>query len=307
MDLRSDKTQQTRGILLLPNLLTTAALFAGFYAIVQSFSARFDHAAIAIFIASLLDGLDGRVARLVNAQSKFGKEYDSLSDVISFGVAPALVVYTWALRGLGGLGEAVAFIYLICIAIRLARYNSRDSEETHMLFSGLASPAAAVVISSMTWFGASMLPVLSVSTIGQLLVCMFTVFISVLTVLNIPYRSFKELDFRSRVPFLYIFSLAFIFISIAIEPAIMLLFYSGLYALSGPFSWARENRLIFLLARQLMAGPRNKKRKVRRSVSGTSTKTKTKKDQLTTATIASKTPANANGVGKKRDQQIGPH
>src|SRR5439155_3249359 len=140
-----------RGIYLLPNLFTTAALFAGFYAIVQAMNTRFDQAAVAIFIAMVLDSLDGRVARLTRTQSAFGAEYDSLSDMVSFGVAPALVAYEWALKGMGKLGWVAAFVYCAGAALRLARFNTQLEVADKRYFQGLPSPSAAALVSGMVW------------------------------------------------------------------------------------------------------------------------------------------------------------
>src|SRR5271154_1568629 len=140
-----------RGIYLLPNLLTTAALFAGFYAIVQAMNGRFDRAAVAIFVAMVLDGLDGRVARMTNTQSAFGAEMDSLSDMVSFGAAPALIVYEWALKGLGKAGWGVAFFYCACAALRLARFNTNHAVVDKRFFQGLPSPAAAALVIGFIW------------------------------------------------------------------------------------------------------------------------------------------------------------
>ena len=143
------KTVRKRGIYLLPNLFTTAALFSGFFAIISGMHGNFENAAIAIFAAMIFDGLDGRVARLMNAQSKFGAEYDSLADMVSFGVAPALVVFSWALVDLGKFGWAVSFIYVACAALRLARFNTQIDTADKNYFTGLASPAAAAVMAGL--------------------------------------------------------------------------------------------------------------------------------------------------------------
>ncbi len=140
-----------RGIYLLPNLFTTAALFAGFYSIVMAMGGRYEHAAVAIFVAMVMDGLDGRVARLTHTQSAFGAEYDSLSDMVSFGVAPALVAYVWALKGMGKLGWIAAFIYCVGAALRLARFNTQLDVMDKRWFQGLPSPAAAALIAGMVW------------------------------------------------------------------------------------------------------------------------------------------------------------
>ena len=145
--------RRRRGIYILPNLFTTAALFAGFYAIVQAMNQRFEYAAVAIFVAMVLDGLDGRVARLTRTQSEFGAEYDSLSDMVSFGAAPALVIYEWALRGLGKVGWIAAFIYCAGAALRPARFNTNIDVVDKRYFQGLPSPAAAALIAGLVWVG----------------------------------------------------------------------------------------------------------------------------------------------------------
>lgn len=145
-----------RSIYLLPNLFTTGALFAGFYAIVAGFQNNFDHAAIAIFVAMIMDGLDGRVARLTGTQSAFGAQYDSLSDMVSFGITPALVSYSWGLSGLGKAGWLVSFIYTACTALRLARFNIQIGSVDKRYFVGLPSPAAAAVVAGMVWMGAEL-------------------------------------------------------------------------------------------------------------------------------------------------------
>src|SRR3989339_646420 len=142
-----------RGIYLLPNLFTTAALFAGFFAIVQAMQGDFERAAMAIFIAMVLDGLDGRVARMTNTQSAFGAEYDSLSDMVSFGAAPALVVFSWALQSLGKFGWICAFIYCVAAAFRLARFNVQLEVADNRYFTGLASPLAAAIVAATVWVG----------------------------------------------------------------------------------------------------------------------------------------------------------
>src|ERR1017187_1433171 len=140
-----------RGIYILPNLFTTGALFAGFYAIVQAMNGQFAEAGVAIFVAMVLDGLDGRVARLTRTQSAFGAEYDSLSDMVSFGAAPALVVYEWALRGMGKLGWIAAFIYVAAAALRLARFNTMLEVADQRYFQGLPSPSAAALVAGFVW------------------------------------------------------------------------------------------------------------------------------------------------------------
>ena len=221
-----------RGIYLLPNLFTTGALFAGFFSIVSALRGDFDLAALAVFAASILDGLDGRIARLMNAQSAFGLQYDSISDVVSFGIAPSLVVYIWALHLLGGIGQATAFAFLACAAIRLARFNSVSDNTDSPRFAGLASPAAAVLMVAMVWLGNEL--AVQQWVWAAWLACVITAIVALLMVVNIPYRSFKEVDFRGPVPFMQLFVLLIIFIAIAINPPRMLFFFSLLYASSGP-------------------------------------------------------------------------
>ena len=238
---------QRRGIFLLPNLLTTGALFAGFLAIIQSLEGQFGYAALAIFAAALLDGLDGRIARLTHAQSAFGQQYDSLSDVVSFGVAPALVVYHWGLAPLQGFGQIAAFVYTACTALRLAHFNTRAQDGSDdRQFIGLASPAAAVLLSSLAWFSseAQLGGTHLLSADWAWLACIFTVATGLLMLLKVPYRSFKEIDFRGRVPFASVLIVLLLFAIIAVNPPRMLLLLSSLYALSGPASmlWSRIQR-----------------------------------------------------------------
>lgn len=220
-----------RGIYLLPNLFTTGALFAGFYAIVSAMNGRFESAAIAIFIAMVLDGLDGRVARMTNTQSAFGAEYDSLADMVSFGLAPALVVYTWALSDIGKLGWLGAFIYTACTALRLARFNTQVGRADKRYFQGLASPAAAAVVAGMVWVGQNYF------SNGQqvaYLALVVTIFAGVLMVSNVRYRSFKDLDLKGKVPFVAILAVVLVFVLISLDPPQVLFAGFGIYALSGP-------------------------------------------------------------------------
>lgn len=232
-----------RGIYLLPNLFTTAGLFAGFYAIVSAMKGIFDLAAIAIFIAMIMDGLDGRVARLTNTQSAFGAEYDSLSDMLAFGITPALVIYNWSLYSLGKLGWLAAFIYTAAGALRLARFNTQIRNADKRYFQGLPIPAAAGVIASTVWFGST--NAIAGHTLS-LLVTLITLLIAVLMVSNIRYHSFKQLDLKGRVPFVAILIMVLIFVAISLDPptVLLLLFYA--YALSGPIftlHYLRKTRL----------------------------------------------------------------
>lgn len=223
-----EKTTQ-RGIYLLPNLLTTAALFAGFYSIVAAMKGHFDKAAIAIFIAMIADGLDGRVARLTNTQSPFGAQYDSLSDMVAFGIAPALVIYSWSLFYLGKLGWLAAFLYAAATALRLARFNTQMSDKNY--FQGLPCPSAAGILASIVWMGAGY--GVNGTTIG-IPVAIFTILIAALMVSTIRYSSFKSIDFKGKVPFFTVVIAVFIITALAYEPPEMLFAIFLIYIASGP-------------------------------------------------------------------------
>ncbi len=220
-----------RGIYLLPNLFTTAALFAGFYAILAAVNGKFEIAAAAIFVAMLLDGVDGRVARLTKTQSAFGAEYDSLSDMVSFGLAPALVVFIWGLSDLGKLGWLAAFIYTASGALRLARFNTQVGIADKKYFQGLPSPSAAAIVAGSVWIGADY--GLDSSTVGWPLAVLTTV-VGLLMVSNFRYHSFKEIDFHGKVPFIV---LVVVVIGLAIiqthPPTVLFLLFLA-YAISGP-------------------------------------------------------------------------
>lgn len=221
---------QRRGIYLLPNLFTSAALFGGFFAIVQAMNGRFELAAVAIFVAMVLDGLDGRVARLTHTQSAFGAEYDSLSDMVSFGVAPALIAYVWALRGLGKLGWVASFVYCVGAALRLARFNTQLEVADKRYFQGLPSPAAAALIAGLVWvmteYGVDGAKV-------RWLAFVVTLFAGLTMVSNIRYYSGKDINLRRSVPFMVVFLIAMSFVLIAYSPPEMLFTAVALYALSG--------------------------------------------------------------------------
>jgi CDP-diacylglycerol--serine O-phosphatidyltransferase len=230
-----------RGIYLLPNLFTTAGLFAGFYAIVAAMKGIFDLAAIAIFVAMIMDALDGRVARLTNTQTAFGAEYDSLSDMIAFGVAPALVVYSWSLSDLGKLGWLASFIYVAAGALRLARFNTQIGIADKRYFQGLPIPAAAGVIASTVWLGDQYaVPGSSIAV----LVAVLTVLTAVLMVSNIRYHSFKQVNLKDRVPFVGILVVVLIFVGISLNPPNILFLIFFCYALSGPILtlWSLRKR-----------------------------------------------------------------
>ncbi|MFT3929839.1 MAG: CDP-diacylglycerol--serine O-phosphatidyltransferase [Spongiibacteraceae bacterium] len=229
------RKERRRGIYLLPNLFTTGALFSGFYAIVSGMHGKFEVAAIAIFVAMIFDGLDGRVARLTNTQSKFGAEYDSLSDMVSFGVAPALVAFSWSLNQLGKFGWAVAFIYVACAALRLARFNTQIDTADKNYFSGLASPAAAAVVAAVVWVSAEEGWVDGQLPLGMpLLAGLLTAAVGFLMISSIKYHSFKGLNLRGRVPFVVLLAVVvgFGIFMIGQERALLVGFL--LYALSGP-------------------------------------------------------------------------
>ncbi|MCL7461999.1 CDP-diacylglycerol--serine O-phosphatidyltransferase [Pseudomonas sp. NW5] len=224
-----------RGVYLLPNLFTTANLFAGFFSIISAMNGRFEVAAIAIFVAMILDGLDGRVARLTNTQSAFGAEYDSLSDMVAFGLAPALLAYQWALSELGNVGLTVAFLYAACAALRLARFNTQIGKVDKRYFIGLASPAAAGVVAGMVWalkdFG------VDGADLPWFVVLLFALLVASaggLMVSNIKYHSFKDFDLRGRVPFVAILIAVLVFAVVFSDPPRILLLIFLVYAASGP-------------------------------------------------------------------------
>ncbi|MGI3131763.1 CDP-diacylglycerol--serine O-phosphatidyltransferase [Halopseudomonas pachastrellae] len=231
-----------KGIYLLPNLFTTAALFSGFYAIVSAMDGNFTHAAVAIFIAMVLDGLDGRVARLTNTQSAFGAEYDSLSDMVAFGIAPAVVVFSWALTDLGKVGWVFAFIYVAGAALRLARFNTHIGDDDKRYFTGLPSPSGAGLVAGMVW---------SLADFGidggniALLVGILTALGGLLMVSNVRYYSFKDLDFKGRVPFFAILVVVLVFAVISSDPSRILWAIFVCYTLSGPLLalWRKRKSL----------------------------------------------------------------
>ena len=237
-----------RGVYLLPNLFTTANLFAGFYSIMCAISGNFTVAAATVFVAMVLDGLDGRVARMTNTQSAFGAEYDSLSDMGAFGLAPAIIAYQWALSELGNVGLTIAFIYVACAALRLARFNTQIGIVDKRWFIGLASPAAAGVVAGVVWalsdngVGAVDLPV-AVIILFAILVALS----GMLMVSNIKYYSFKDLDIKGRVPFVAILVVVLAFAVVFSDPPRILLLLFLVYALSGPVQYVlhlrkRKNR-----------------------------------------------------------------
>lgn len=222
-----------RGIYLWPNLITTAALLSGFYSIIASMNGNFQQAIYAIFLAALLDGLDGRVARAIGAQSAFGEQYDSLSDLLAFGVAPAILMYSWSLDSLGRIGLACCFVYTACAAFRLARFNVQIGVVDKRYFIGVASPLAAIIIISLVWVGLDFPEIFNIRERGiQAISAAVIVSVGLLMISNIKYYSFKTVD-RKRVPFFVLPIAVFIFAAITYNIPVGILVISLIYALSG--------------------------------------------------------------------------
>ena len=236
----AEAKSRRRGIYLLPNLITTGALFAGFFAIVAGMNGDFVASALAILVAGLLDTADGRVARWTRTESQFGAEYDSLSDMVAFGVAPALVAFSWGLGSLGQAGWVATFIYMACAALRLARFNTKGDNKT---FTGLASPAAAAIIACMVWawtdFGLGVPSTAATVSMGFVVVA-----IALLMVSNFIYFSPKVLELKGRVPFITLVAVVLIFAVLALDPPRVLLLIALIYAASGPIQhvWRRARK-----------------------------------------------------------------
>jgi CDP-diacylglycerol---serine O-phosphatidyltransferase len=222
-----------KGIYLLPNLFTTAGLFAGFYAIIAATKGLYTYSAITIFIAMIADGLDGRVARLTNTTSDFGAEYDSLSDMVAFGIAPAVVAYSWALHVFGKPGWLMAFFYTAAGALRLARFNVHvgDENQDPRFFSGLPIPAAAALVTSTMWI---MHINLASGYFSEIVMAIVTIYAAAMMVSNIKFYSFKTFDFKGKVPFVAILAIVLIFMGIAVDPPSVLFVAFALFAISGP-------------------------------------------------------------------------
>lgn len=233
--------RRRRGIYLLPNLITTGALFAGFYAIVAGMNGHFIAAALGIFVAMALDTADGRVARWTRSESRFGAEYDSLSDMVAFGVAPALVAFSWCLQPLGKVGWVATFVYMACAALRLARFNTKGDLHT---FTGLASPSAAAVIACTVWIWSDSLGDAEPSTTVALLMAALTAGVGLLMVSGFAYYSPKVLTTKGRVPFIFMVVLVLVFAVLLADPPRVLLVLFVSYALSGPctYLWERRRR-----------------------------------------------------------------
>jgi len=224
-----------RGIYLLPNLFTLSALFAGFYAVIAGMSGNFNEAGWAILIAGVCDGLDGRIARLTNTQSAFGAQFDSLSDMVSFGVAPALIMFSWAFGSLGNVGWAASFIYMSCAALRLARFNVQLGTVDKRFFVGLASPLAAGLVTFVPWVAFRYQ--VEVTPLISWLAAALTVFTGLLMVSNYKYYSFKELQFKGTVPYMVFLFTVVLLVVIAQNPHEVLLTICIIYAASGPVNW----------------------------------------------------------------------
>jgi len=231
--IEAGKPVRHKGVYILPNLFTTGALFSAFYAIIAAMNQLWGPACIAIFAAMILDGLDGRVARLTNTQSAFGAEYDSLSDCVAFGVAPALVVYSWSLSTLGKVGWMVAFVYAACAALRLARFNVQLDVADKRYFTGLPSPSAAAVVTGLVW-AASDFNMDGKEHWVALIAAAITAMAGLLMVSNFKYDSFKQIDFHGRVPFVAILIIVLSFAVVFIDPPRVLWLVALGYAVSGP-------------------------------------------------------------------------
>lgn len=221
-----------RGVYLLPNVLTTFGLFAGFFAIILAIKGQYSDAAIAIFVAMLWDGLDGRVARLTNTQSEFGEQYDSMADLVSFGLAPALLMYFYAFENLGKIGWIGAFIYTAAGALRLARFNTQIGIEDKRYFQGLPSPAAAALVAGMVWAKES-LNIVSYDQYLPVISWVILVGAGVLMVSNVRYYSFKEINLKGRSSFKLLLLATLILVVVTIWPSVILFLFFFIYALSG--------------------------------------------------------------------------
>lgn len=242
------RAARRRGIYLFPNLLTTGGLFAGFFGIVAAIDGNYQRSAIALFIAMVLDGLDGRLARMTGAESEFGEQYDSMADLVAFGVAPAIIVYQWGLVRLadygwiwGKVGWLAAFLYAAAAALRLARFNVTTRSADRRFFEGLPSPSAAAVVASMVWLGTKMG---WSGGFALTIACIVTAVAGALMVSRLAYYSFKEFSPKDRISFTAAFVIPLTFVLIALDPPTVLFALAGTYALSGPAVavWRRRRR-----------------------------------------------------------------
>jgi len=233
---------RAKGIYLLPNLLTTGCLFSGFYAVVAAIDKHFDHAGLAVFVAMIFDTLDGRIARLTRTESFFGKEYDSLADMVAFGLAPAIVAYQWGVVRIaeyghfwGRFGWLACFFYAVAAALRLARFDARAAAADKRYFEGLPSPSAAAIVAAFVWFFSEWH---EPRLIGLIAAFAVTASAGALMVSRFGYPSFKQFDLDRRIKFVYMLLVPLFFVLIAIHPPSMLLSMFGVYALSAPLLWA---------------------------------------------------------------------
>jgi len=243
MEQNNQTTHKRRGIYLLPNLFTTAALFAGFYSITSAMNGQFETAAVSIFVAMVLDGLDGRVARLTNTQSAFGAEYDSMADVISFGVAPALVMYAWVLSSMGKAGWIAVFVHTAGAALRLARFNTQIATQDKHYFQGLPSPSAAAILAGFLWVCVTHGITPGTPAIGSVALGL-SVFTGLLMVSNFRYYSFKSIDLRGKVSFIWAILIMLVFAFLFTNPPLVLFTLFMCYAVSGlALTLARRRRM----------------------------------------------------------------
>jgi CDP-diacylglycerol---serine O-phosphatidyltransferase len=260
-DLVVPARRRPRGIYLLPNAFTTANLFAGFYAIVQAMNGHFTLAAAAIFVAMVLDSLDGRVARLTNTQSAFGEQYDSMSDMVSFGAAPALVIYEWSLRGMGKLGWLAAFIYVAGAAVRLARFNTNIGVVDKRFFQGMPSPSAAALIAGLVWIATDLRETKWIEATGtdlRWVAWALTVFAGLTMVSNAPFYSFKDINLKRSVPYMVVPGIILAFVLVSYDPPLVLFSLFLVYGLSGYALWLwrwRTGRAAAAVRFQQPSGP----------------------------------------------------
>ncbi len=246
----SAEKPRPKGIYLLPNLLTTGCLFSGFYAVVAAIDKHFAPAGMAVFVAMIFDTLDGRIARLTRTESAFGKEYDSLADMVAFGLAPAIVSYQWGVvriaeygRAWGRFGWLAAFFYAVCAAMRLARFNARSASADKRYFEGLPSPSAAAIVAAFIWFSSEWR---ELGLTGLIAAFGITAAAGALMVSRFSYPSFKQFDVDRRIKFAYILIVPLFFVLVAVDPPTMLLSMFSIYALSAPVLWAaRRLRRVF--------------------------------------------------------------
>ncbi|EKE01063.1 MAG: CDP-diacylglycerol-serine O-phosphatidyltransferase [uncultured bacterium] len=235
------KNSRPRGIFLLPNLFTIGSFFAGFFAIIASFKGSYDNAAIAIFVAMIMDSLDGRVARMTNTMTAFGAEFDSLADMVSFAIAPAVLAYTWGLSVLGKFGWLSAFVYMVTVALRLARFNTQIGNVDKRYFQGLPCPSAAAVVTSFVWICYDFA---FTSNLAMVILAFVMIIVGILMVSNIRFRSFKDAELKDHVPFVVILITVLVVVLITFDPSKVLFVVFAGYAISGPVAtvWGLQQK-----------------------------------------------------------------